>query len=459
MLSKVNQNNFLEITNLYRKRFPLEINFRSYYVDYFLKTLSGKNVYRECQCHTVRTPLARVDNVFEFDGKRILSSRWVEDAITVKAMSGKFNGSFNYAHHMWTAKRGNETLFNGMLGQNVWICPRNDIIVVMLSGNNEIFGASPAIEIVRKYLGGKINDRLSRRDLATLREKEGSFFVTRRWVVPKEMNRGLLFRLKIRPRYAFDDKWNEVLGRYEFCNNNVGMMPLIVRTMQNNLLSSINELGFRREGELLYLDYREGDELFSIRVGLYGYESNVINLRGENYIVQAMGQAVLGTGGDVEYRIQLILSETASARRLTIRKSGEGIIVEFSESPNNRVVENLLSYYSGENRSLALVVGIIERRIGEGAVADILKRVFNPTLLGADTSIKDYHRIIERERRRLDEERRSVGAIRALLDHFFKDESGVGMADSSVGVEKSLRKYISEWIDKISGKTQNNREK
>jgi hypothetical protein len=72
MLSKVNQNNFLEITNLYRKRFPLEINFRSYYVDYFLKTLSGKNVYRECQCHTVRTPLARVDNVFEFDGKRIL---------------------------------------------------------------------------------------------------------------------------------------------------------------------------------------------------------------------------------------------------------------------------------------------------------------------------------------------------------------------------------------------------
>lgn len=72
MLSKVNQNNFLEITNLYRKRFPLEINFRSYYVDYFLKTLSGKNVYRECQCHTVRTPLARVDNVFEFDSKRIL---------------------------------------------------------------------------------------------------------------------------------------------------------------------------------------------------------------------------------------------------------------------------------------------------------------------------------------------------------------------------------------------------
>ena len=72
MLSKVNSNNFLEITGSYRKRFPLEISFRSYYVDYFLKVLSGNNVYRECQCYTLKTPLARVDNVFEFVGKKIL---------------------------------------------------------------------------------------------------------------------------------------------------------------------------------------------------------------------------------------------------------------------------------------------------------------------------------------------------------------------------------------------------
>ena len=71
-LSKVNQNNFLDITKAYRKRFPLEISFRSYYVDCFLKALSGKKVYRECQCHSEKTPLARVDNVFEFNGKKIL---------------------------------------------------------------------------------------------------------------------------------------------------------------------------------------------------------------------------------------------------------------------------------------------------------------------------------------------------------------------------------------------------
>lgn len=71
-LSKVNKDNFLESTNSYRKRFLLEGDFRSYYVDNFLKTISGRRFYRECQCHSSKTPLARVDNVFEFKGKKFL---------------------------------------------------------------------------------------------------------------------------------------------------------------------------------------------------------------------------------------------------------------------------------------------------------------------------------------------------------------------------------------------------
>ena len=50
----------------------MEASFRSYYVDYFLKALSGEKVYRECQCYSLQTPLARIDNVFELEGKKIL---------------------------------------------------------------------------------------------------------------------------------------------------------------------------------------------------------------------------------------------------------------------------------------------------------------------------------------------------------------------------------------------------
>ena len=62
----------MEITKQYRTRFLLEASFRSYYVDYFLQAIAEKKYYRECQCHTKEHPLARVDNVFVYNGKKIL---------------------------------------------------------------------------------------------------------------------------------------------------------------------------------------------------------------------------------------------------------------------------------------------------------------------------------------------------------------------------------------------------
>lgn len=108
MLSKVNQSNFLEITRLYRKRFPLEINFRSYYVDYFLKALSGNNVYRECQCYTVKTPLARVDNVFEFAGKKILLEVKLNIALEEDLIS-QLN-QYIYAEYICLSNDGNNNI-------------------------------------------------------------------------------------------------------------------------------------------------------------------------------------------------------------------------------------------------------------------------------------------------------------------------------------------------------------
>ena len=117
-----------------------------------------------------------------FMGKRILPESWVGESYITRAITPETSGGFNYGYHLWVSRQGGEILFNGMLGQNVWLCPRNNIMVVMTGGNNELFQASPALEIVRGYLGGEINDELDRRDLELLREKESKFFRSRRWI-------------------------------------------------------------------------------------------------------------------------------------------------------------------------------------------------------------------------------------------------------------------------------------
>lgn len=108
LLSKVNQNNFLEITSSYRKKFPLETNFRSYYVDYFLKVLSGKNIYRECQCYTIKTPMARVDNVFEFCGKKIL----LEVKLNIELESDLISqlNQYIYAEYIYLSNKQQSTI-------------------------------------------------------------------------------------------------------------------------------------------------------------------------------------------------------------------------------------------------------------------------------------------------------------------------------------------------------------
>lgn len=390
-----------------------------------------------------------------FKGRRILSESWVRISSTTKTVTPKVNGAFNYAYQIWTGRSSDEVLFNGMLGQNIWLCPKNDIIVVMTGGNNEIFQASPALEIIRKYLGGRIEDPVERRDIKVLREKEGLFFESRRWVRPKERGRGLIYWLGLRSRMSFDIAWDRVLGEYAFGVNNIGMMPLIVRAMQNNLGSCLELLSLERDGEALYLGFRESGRKYRLRIGLYGYESNIIDMRGEKYMVRTMGEAAVTHCGDTEYRIELVFPETASVRRIKIfRTERDRITVEFSETPNNRLVENLLERYKETNSAISFAVDLIERRFGEGIVARRVNETFNPSLIGADISVPNYKKIVDEETRRALDESNTVRLIRAFVDRFFGEND---QPPASSGTQENKREKtkspITKIIDKISPKS------
>lgn len=68
-LTSINDDNWLNVVNKYRRSFFLEIQFRSFYVDRFLKYLGDtKTFFRECACIKSGVPTSYVDNVIKFDG-------------------------------------------------------------------------------------------------------------------------------------------------------------------------------------------------------------------------------------------------------------------------------------------------------------------------------------------------------------------------------------------------------
>ena len=69
-LAKFDQNNWLELSKNYRRSFMLELQFRTFYVDYFLKILGDqKTIYRECRCIKKGIYDSFVDNIILFNGK------------------------------------------------------------------------------------------------------------------------------------------------------------------------------------------------------------------------------------------------------------------------------------------------------------------------------------------------------------------------------------------------------
>ena len=69
-LSKITGNNWIQIASQYRRSFFLEIQFRTYYVDYLLSSLGDrKGFFKECACIKGERKASFVDNVMVIGGK------------------------------------------------------------------------------------------------------------------------------------------------------------------------------------------------------------------------------------------------------------------------------------------------------------------------------------------------------------------------------------------------------
>ena len=357
----------------------------------------------------------------EYHSHRILSEEWVRMMTLTHMSAPREDGGFNYGYHIWCGRNNSEVLFNGMLGQNVWIHPENKLVCVILSGNNELFANSPSLEIVRKHLSCEIKDSLHRRDYRILKHKEREFFSSRRFARPAERHRGILYWLGIRREDKHDDRFDGLEGSYSFAHNNAGLLPLIVRAFNNNLGSSIRRMTFHQDGDHIEMVVLDGGVEYEIDLGIYEYIESVVDIAGDKFIVNAMCEARLAPDDSYAYRIELCFPEMPNTRMMEISRIDEGrISVSLTEVPNHRIIESLVT-----NGSSGAVVGFItdllERRFGEGFIEKKLEGSFAPRLIGADESREGYLDIVEEQERARREESRVIRMIRGIVDRFFKE--------------------------------------
>ena len=362
-----------------------------------------------------------------FEGKRIVSERWVEESHKRHSVTPESIGHFDYGYQLWTSSEGSDYLFNGMLGQNVWICPDNNLVVVIMSGNNELFQNSPSRSIIEKYLSVDLSDDLSEScfsgDLLDLRYTEEHFFERRHWIRPYTPKKGLGHRLGLKHVSQYPEEWDELIGKYHFSKNSVGMVPLITRAMQNNLRSSVDGVEFERDGESMYFIYSEGGTSYRLEIGFSEFKETVIDLRGEKYIVKVMGEAMEDEDRNMLYKLELLFPELPNTRMIKFSFTEEDkLLMRMSEMPSEKIAGVFMKEMNGTNPKMSAYMDIIEKRIGKNTANKRMTDTFAPQLTGARIGSEGYTRIMDEEREKLKLGEKTARVVDTLIDKLLHDD-------------------------------------
>ncbi len=391
-----------------------------------------------------------------FDGKRILSEAWVKESTSTHMVTPDMVGPYNYGYQLWVSRKSDNFLFNGMLGQNVWVCPKNNIVLVINSGNNELFQNSPAMAVIEKYLTFDLSDDLRDScfsgDLVELRRAEERFFERRHWVRPYEPRRGLSYVLGIRSRTPYPEEWDELIGRYSFRKNNLGIMPLFIRGMQNSLFGGIDGVQFEKSGDSIYFIFTEGGESFRLEVGFYDFKTTVLDYHGEKYIVKVIGEAMEDEDRNMLYKLELLLPEMPNTRMIKLSIDDDGrLIMRMSEMPNHNIADVFIESLTQSKSPLTFVLRILEGRLGKNFIQRKLEESFAPTLVGARIGAENYTEIMDEEREKLRTSEKNVKLIDAVVKKFFHDaeeEEESASREEGTGV----RGFIGDIMDRIRAK-------
>ena len=355
----------------------------------------------------------------EFAGKRVLSENFVEKMLTTHSLAPLEKGAFNYGYHIWTSRTGDDFLLSGMLGQIVWVNPKNNLVVAVNSGNNEVFQDSATLGIVREHLS--VLDEGARatfKDKRELSAKVKKFFVDRHWIRPLVPKRSLLTYLGVKPSMPRDAAWDKITGEYAFPENNVSLLPLLVSVMQNNYSGGIERISLTYENDRLCLTSTEGGRTFNIPVGLYDFAPSVQNYDGEPYRVCAIAEAIEDEDRHPVYKIELVFPELPNTRIIKIYPTDNGIRMRLAETPNNAIAEKFIGSLM-DGRKYGFAMNMIERKVGEDFIEKKLESIFNPTLLAVNTALPNWESVLQGWNDQKNEQtERSGRLVRTMVSKF-----------------------------------------
>jgi len=316
-----------------------------------------------------------------YEGKRIVSSEYLQIATSKHVEVTKESKAFDYGYQIWVGKHADTFLFNGMLGQNVLGFRRNGILISANAGNGEFFQTSSFFRYLTEFFDRDFEKTLPKnargeKRLRSLEKSLSLYYPAKKtW---KEWLRGLF---SPKSQHQFDS----IVGEYAWIKgdkNAVGMMPLILQGVQNEYTKGFQSVSFLRKEGIPHLVYCETNATHEIPLGFERPIQKHFLFGKIDFLVASSAKFKYDEEDRLVLLVRLDFLETPCSRILKFVFDMQGtLLICHSEAPGEEFVAEataeLLRQFS--DSQIPFISGMMDR-FGEDYLELKLKKAFSPVL-------------------------------------------------------------------------------
>lgn len=316
-----------------------------------------------------------------WNGRRLISEEWLQQATACHAAAPESFGEFNYGYQIWCGREKQRFLFNGMLGQNVLGFPQSGILLVSNAGNDEMFQQSRYFQLAEQYFGGDFPEKLPEnqeaeaRLNATLLSLKGAVEPPSRW---RKWLSCFTRKSPLLPPLCYRINGTTLASR-EAEAASVGLLPMLLQAVQNNYATGFQSLGFSVEKDNLWVTYTEQGEVHRFPVGFGTACDGEVYFSGEPYRIRTTGRVAANEDGVETLVLTVAFLETPCTRTIRLYFEEEQVRLRQEERPGEPLVALLKSELRHKLEEQP-VVGSAMERLDDDYLVYRVRRVFAPEL-------------------------------------------------------------------------------
>lgn len=308
-----------------------------------------------------------------YNGKRILSEKYVNEACRAHARAPEGFGDFNYGYQLWVGRSRHTVLFNGMLGQNMHIDMENGVICITYAGNTDSFQRSELFDYIKRFFNRDFPDSLPpSEDHERLQKHFGkaeahplkSFFKN-------------LFRKK-----AELPEECRLLDGAEFVADKsgcVGLFPFTMQVVFNSYATGIKGISFGKANGKFFITYSEREATFTLPIGFGSPEHCEVNVYGDTFRLAVLGVFTRDMRGRTVLGVRYDFLELPSTGFLTLTLTHEGAELKQSELPGKGLISSVLRSQTEERPSNVIFSSLLEK-LDNDTFEYKLSQLFEPTV-------------------------------------------------------------------------------